>query len=260
MKLPKTIKGAIFDVDETLLDNQAGVTFGTIHELSRLQAIREIALRYDLPTLLEVTEQENFDSFTNAKYHTRDGAAWKILFDRGIVENEEPDPENKLLKEIRFLKDELHQELLRQHGRPVLNAVEFVTALANTYGISDKMAIASTAARVDLTIFLNELSPLRVYFPEERVISFEDIPQGFSKPHPEPYHRAFATLGLDEEDRKHVVAFEDDPRGIRSAKDAGLYVCAITTMYKGDDPRLLAAKPDYIMENYADAITFLESE
>jgi beta-phosphoglucomutase-like phosphatase (HAD superfamily) len=260
MKLPATIKGAIFDVDDTLLDNQAGASMGTIHEITRLRAIRHAAEKYSLPTLLEVTEEENLAAFNNAKQHTLEGAVWKTLFDRGVVDTDELDRENELLKEIILLKNELHKGTLRELGQPVLDAVEFVTVLAKKYGIADKMAVASTAYRQDLDIFLNEMTPLRTYFPDERVISFENVPKGFSKPHPESFNRAFATLGLPDKDRQYVVAFEDDPRGVQSAKAAGLYVCAITTRYKADDPKLVAAKPDYVIENYADAIAFLEGK
>lgn len=260
MKLPDTIKAAVFDVDDTLLDNQAGATIGTIHEITRLRAIRKTAEKYNLPTLLEVTEQENMEAFNNAKHHSLEGAVWKTLFDRGIVATDELDRENEILKEIILLKNELHKGTLRDLGQPVLDAVEFVAAFAENYGIENKMAIASTAFRQDLDIFLDELTPLRSYFPDERIVSFENVSQGNTKPHPEAFNLAFATLGLSEEDRPYVVAFEDDPRGVQSAKAAGLYVCAITTRYSADDPRLLGAKPDYIMENYADAIAFLKGE
>jgi len=258
MKLPKVIKGAIFDVDETLLDNQTGADFGTLHEVTRLKAIREAARKYNLPQLLEVTHEENDAAFKNAKHHTLEGAVWKVLFDRGVVKTDELNRENELLKEIILLKNEMHKGTLRELGQPVLDAVEFVGVFAKKYAIADKMAIASTAYRQELDIFLDEMTPLRTYFPDERVISFENVPQGLSKPHPEPFNRAFATLGLSDEERQNVVAFEDDPRGVQSAKSAGLYVCAITTRYKANDPKLLNAKPDYIIENYADAIRFLE--
>jgi beta-phosphoglucomutase-like phosphatase (HAD superfamily) len=208
--------------------------------------------------LLNLTEQENYDAFKRAKYHSLDGAVWQILFEKGIVESDDLDPANELLKEIILLKNELHAGVLREYGRTVLGAVEFVTALAATYDIADKMAVASSAIRRDIDIFLDELTPLRAYFPDKRVVSYESIPHGFGKPHPEPFHRAFAALELPEDERRHVLAFEDDPRGVISAKKAGLFVCAITTRYDAGHPDLIAAGPDLIIERYEDALPFLK--
>ena len=43
MRFPEKVKGAIFDVDDTMLGNQAGAKVGTIHEVSRLRAVHEVA-------------------------------------------------------------------------------------------------------------------------------------------------------------------------------------------------------------------------
>lgn len=258
MKLPETIKGAIFDVDDTLLDNQAAVSFGTIHEVTRLRAIRETAKKHGVPALLSLTEQENFDAFANARYHSFDGAVWQIFFEKGVVNSDELDPEHELLREVALLKNELHAGTLRKHGRAVLNAIELVAVLAEQFNIEDKMAIASSAVRRDINIFLDELTPLRTYFPDERIVSNEDIPHGFGKPHPEPFDRAFKTLGLDDKDRSSILAFEDDPRGMISAKKAGLYVCAITSRYPADHPALVEAEPDVVIDRYADLINLIK--
>lgn len=260
MKFPETIKGAIFDVDDTLLDNQAGAKFGTIHEVTRLRAIHHMAERYNLPSLAAVTEEENFEAFHNASTHSLDGAVWEILYLKKIVSNKELDPTNELLKEIVLFKNEAHVDVLRTLGREVVNASTFMDALATRRGIEDRMAIASSAIRRDINIFLDELTSLRRYFPDERIVSYEDIPHGLGKPHPEPFSRAYATLGLPESDRANVVAFEDDPRGVVSAKKAGLFVCAITTRFTKDHPQLVAAGPDIIIESYAEAMEELGSK
>lgn len=254
MKFPEIIKGAIFDVDDTMLDNQAGATAGTIHEVSRLRAVHEVAEKYNLPSLAAVTEEENAVAFRNALVHSVDGAVWETLYLKQMVDSRELDPNHELLREIVVLKNELHMDTLRTLGREVLNASTFIEAFAVRFGIENKMAIASSAIRRDINIFLDELTALRRYFPDKRVISLEDIPYDLGKPHPEPFNRAFATLGLSDSDRSNVVAFEDDPRGVISAKKAGLFVCAITTRFAKDHPQLLAAEPDMIIENYAETM------
>lgn len=254
---PEKISGAVFDVDDTLLDNQAGVEKGTIHELTRLKAIHKVAEINNLPQLAALTEQENIDAFLNASTHSVDGAVWEAMYLTKVVAAKELDPDNELLKEIVQLKNALHVDTLRRLGREVLDASKFVHLFADTYGLQDSMAIASTAIRRDIGIFLDELTDLRTFFPEERIVAFDDIPHGMGKPHPEAFNRAFATLRLPEEGRGKVVAFEDDPRGIIAAKKAGMFVCAIATRFT---PELLRerSEPDIVIENFRqliDAIT-----
>jgi len=47
------------------------------------------------------------------------------------------------------------------------------------------------------------------------------------KPDPEPYLECLKRLGLD---AKSVIAIEDSPTGIKSAKKAGLFTIAISTI------------------------------
>jgi sugar-phosphatase len=58
------------------------------------------------------------------------------------------------------------------------------------------------------------------------MITGSDIQHG--KPHPEPYQRGAALLGLP---AAACVAVEDAPSGIRSALDAGMPVFAVPTTY-----------------------------
>jgi sugar-phosphatase len=60
----------------------------------------------------------------------------------------------------------------------------------------------------------------------EFMITGSDIDRG--KPHPEPYLRGAALLGLDP---AACVAVEDAPTGIRSASQAGMPVLAVPTTY-----------------------------
>jgi sugar-phosphatase len=58
------------------------------------------------------------------------------------------------------------------------------------------------------------------------MITGSDIQQG--KPHPEPYQRGAALLGLP---TSACVAVEDAPNGIRAALDAGMPVLGVPTTY-----------------------------
>jgi sugar-phosphatase len=64
----------------------------------------------------------------------------------------------------------------------------------------------------------------------ELMITGNDIEHG--KPHPEPFRRGAALLGLAPSD---CVAVEDAPNGIRSASDAAMPVLAVPTTYPIDE-------------------------
>lgn len=64
------------------------------------------------------------------------------------------------------------------------------------------------------------------------------------KPHPEPYLSAAAALGVDP---KQSVAVEDSPRGIASARAAGMFCVAIRSEFAGSAVDLSAA--DRVLES-----------
>jgi beta-phosphoglucomutase-like phosphatase (HAD superfamily) len=88
--------------------------------------------------------------------------------------------------------------------------------------------IASGALHSEIKIFLEHYG-LTEYVPPHRTVAYGDFTH--PKPHPEPFDMAFATLGLPDtpEMRSRVLAFEDNRKGILSARAAGLMVAALTT-------------------------------
>jgi beta-phosphoglucomutase-like phosphatase (HAD superfamily) len=243
-----TIRAAIFDVDDTLLSNYPLGSSVGLHERSRLAAAHEIGKRRGSIGLQCMTPQQCADSFVNASAHTLQAAVWQMLLVAGEVTSETIDPNHPLLNEIMQLKDDLHEVILRTEGREVPGATAFVQKLVDG-GVGTNVAIASTAFRRDIDIFL-EMTQLGRLFSEEHIISRERFTH--AKPHPEAFNMAFAALGLPEKARKHVVAFEDDPRGIMSAKAAGLFTCAITTRYDKQALASLETPPDLIAGSYAE--------
>lgn len=246
--------GAIFDVDETLLDTGVADHKNTLHERSRMQAVREAGERHNIPELVAVTPEENLQGFLDAPVHSLEGAVWHIMYTKGVVTTIDVEPTNALLREIVARKDELFEDLLRTEGKAFPGAVEFVAWLAAS-GLKGRMAVASTAIRRDIDIFF-ELTGLNQYFPSERIISKDDVTH--AKPHPEAFDKAFLTLDLPETARANVLAFEDNPRGIMSAKSAGLYTCAITTMYSKETLAALEVAPDLIADSFDEFHKLLE--
>lgn len=240
------MRGAIFDVDDTLLNNHPnGSKFG-LHERSRLAAAQEVGKRHGLPGLEHFTERQSTDAFLNAVEHSRDGAIWQMLVMAGEVAGDNINRQHPLLLEMGHLKEVLHEVILRKDGQEVHGATTFVRTLDHGH-LAGKLAIASTACRRDIDVFI-DMASLGDVFPDERIISRERFTH--AKPHPEPFDMAFATFGLPEDARPYVAAFEDDPRGIMSAKAAGLFTCAITTRFSRDELAGLEVAPDLIADSY----------
>ena len=240
------VKGAIFDMDDTLLDNQEGLRGEGLHERSRLSTVHEIGISHGIRSLVDYPAEANISAFRNASVHTTKGAMWQILYECGVVNTKVIDLEHPLLNEMEALGFELHTDILSDEAEEITDASAFIRGLGRT-GLKDKMAIASSGILKHIQIFINKVG-LTEYFPLERIKSLESFTD--PKPHPAVYNLAFESLGLTEADRSHTVAFEDDPRGIEAARAAGLYVCAIATRYTKEDLMSLKIPPDFAANSY----------
>ncbi len=245
----RKFKGFIFDVDDTILDNKPGLPDGNLHEQSRMEACMTVAEEMNLPELLKLTPAENNEAFVSAAVHSMEGAVWNILLMKNLVAGEGIDYQNEILLRIVRLKDELHERRLLNEAEEVPGAIRFIKEL-NRSGYKDKLAVASSATRRDIDLFFGKTG-LDEYFPPERIKSKEDMKH--TKPHPEVFNLAFGTLGLSKDDKKHVLAFEDDPRGIMSAVAAGLQVCAITRRFTREELERLEIAPNYIIDTFEEA-------
>lgn len=75
------------------------------------------------------------------------------------------------------------------------------------------------------------------------LVTADDVVDG--KPHPEPYLKGAAGLGIDP---KLCLVFEDAPAGIRAAQAAGMRVIALTTTFPREELRAAEA----IVTNFHD--------
>ena len=237
--------GIIFDVDDTLLDNHPPESELGLHELARLLALREVGEKHGFATLATVERELNRAIVKRSKEHTTDGHIWQVLYELGLVESDTIDHSNVLLSEIATRKHELYDPVLKEFGAPLPKAIEFVKAVYILTG--GRIAIASGAQYSNVITFL-EMTGLIDYFLPERIICYQHI--AHAKPDPEAFDLAFKTLGLPDSARAQVVAFEDEPKGITSAKGAGLYAAAITTRYDRSDLELCDPAPDIIRSSY----------
>jgi beta-phosphoglucomutase-like phosphatase (HAD superfamily) len=244
------MRGVIFDLDDTLLDN--GPTDRPeqwLHSRSRLAAVHAVADAHDMPALRNLTAAENGRAFMTAPVHSLQSAIWNIFFMKGLVSRNEIDtasPFFPLVAEIAAKKNELHEVVIREYGVEVTGASCFIKRLAAN-GLASHMALATNAIQRDIKIFLDKYN-LHEFFPPNRIISFEKVSR--PKPDPQCFDLAFRSLGLSEEARPYVAGFEDNPRGIQSVKGAGLFACAITTRLSVDEMNALVIRPDLVANTY----------
>ena len=238
-------KGAIFDIDDTLLDNYPKTHTHGLHEYARLLALREIGRERNIPLLAEIDEAQNKAVIQRAREHSIEGSVWQLFWELGMVQSEEIDRGHVLLQDVATRKHTLYGPILREYGTPLPGAVEFVQAMHDA--TKGKIAVASGARGEDVQVFL-QMSKLTEAFRPEHVVAREDFVR--AKPDPEAFETAFQRLCLPDACRSQVLAFEDDPKGVVSAKKAGLYVCAITSRFGEEVFANSPHPPDLIQNSY----------
>ncbi len=90
-----------------------------------------------------------------------------------------------------------------------------------------KMAIASAAIPFNIDFVLDNLK-IRHYF--DAIISANDVDK--SKLNPETFLKAAKALGVNPED---CIVFEDAPKGVEAAKNAGIKCVVLTTAHEAED-------------------------
>ncbi len=90
-----------------------------------------------------------------------------------------------------------------------------------------KMAIGSAALPFNVDFVLDNLH-IRHYF--QAIVTAQDVKM--SKPHPETYLKAARLLGVEPAD---CIVFEDAPKGVEAAENAGMKAVVLTTMHENDE-------------------------
>lgn len=246
-KINFTPVGAIFDVDDTLLNNYPDVLDLGLHEQARLMAVREIGQERGITQLAETTVDQNNSVIRRALEHSIEGSVWRLFYELNVVNSPIIDHDNELLNAVVKRKHDLYDPILKSYGSPLPNAVKFVKSLSML--TNNHVAIASGSQKENVLAFLR-MSGLIDVFSHNRIICRQDFEN--AKPDPESFATAFHALDLDIEQASKVVAFEDDPQGIESAKRAGLYVCAITSRFTSTELLKREYKPDMVRSSYSE--------
>ncbi len=112
------------------------------------------------------------------------------------------------------------------------------------------MAIGSAAIPFNIDFVLDNLH-LRKYF--SAIVSADDVKR--SKPHPETYLKAAALLHTAPAD---CLVFEDAPKGVEAAFNAGMHAIVITTMHAKEE---FSAYPNVVkyITDYSNGVSALLS-
>ena len=116
----------------------------------------------------------------------------------------------------------------RLEFKPQLKLIKGLDSfLENAYQAGIKMAIGSAAITANIDFVLDGLQ-LRKYF--DVIVGADDVTH--SKPDPETYLKCAEMLNIDATD---CLVFEDAPKGVETANNAGMDCVVITTMHTKDE-------------------------
>jgi len=198
-KIPRKIKGALFDMDGVVVDNHR----------YHFEAWMEFSKRHSF----ELNSQIYRDKF-NGKTNTD---LFQMIF--GNLKDFE-------IKKLSMEKESLYQDLYAAHMIPHTGLVEFLEILKKR---SVKIALGTSAPTENVDFTLDRLN-LRNYFPV--IVDGPQVQRG--KPDPQVYGLCAYKLGLDPQD---CVVFEDSLAGLESGIKAGCEVIAVATSHHPDELR-----------------------
>jgi HAD superfamily hydrolase (TIGR01509 family) len=137
-----------------------------------------------------------------------------------------------------YAKEEQYQREFRPQLQLIKGLDQF---LEKAYGQQIPMAIGSAAILFNIDFVLDGLS-IRHYF--KSIVSADDVLK--SKPDAETYLKCAAALQIAPE---NCIVFEDAPKGVESAANAGMQAVVLTTMHTEEEfgayGNILGFTPDY---------------
>lgn len=206
------IKGVIFDMDGTMVDNMM------IHHRAWQRKLAELGLDF---TIEEVKENV---------HGVNDEILVRLFGDRFDAQQRQ---------QIAFEKEAAYREIFLPELKLIEGLPAFLEQLKDA-GIP--LAIGTAAPAENMNFVLDELQ-LHPYF--QAAFHAGDVTQG--KPHPEIFQKAATALGLSPID---CLVFEDSPTGIEAARRAGSQAIAITTTHQLSEfehfPHIIRCTPNYV--------------
>jgi beta-phosphoglucomutase len=195
--MQKKYKGFIFDLNGTMIDDMP----------YHINAWHRILNSLGAGITLERTKQECY-----GKNHE--------LLERifpGRFSSEEKN-------EMSFDKERQYQEQFRPHLK-FIDGFDAFLREAHSQGI--KTAVGSAAILFNIDFVLDGLHIRELI---DAVVSADDVDQ--SKPHPETFLKCAELISVDPAD---CLVFEDAPKGVEAARNAGMDCIVVTTLDQAEE-------------------------
>lgn len=185
-------KAVIFDLDGTLIDNNA------YHLIAWKKYLKNVGI-----DIAEDEYRKNINGRTNKD-------AIEYIFQKKMTDDE--------AMVYALEKEAVYREIYLPFIKPVSGLLEFLDIL---HQLKIPMAIATSGIQVNIDYMFEHL-PIKQYF--SAVVNSAHVSKG--KPDPEIYLKAASLLQIPS---FQCLAFEDAAVGVTSAKKAGMKVIALTT-------------------------------
>ena len=197
MNIIGQIKGLVFDMDGTLLDNIK------YHKEAWLTFLKKHNVPIDAQTLM-------------AQNHGTIEEMIVLFFGKDLSVEK--------IKELGEEKESLYRDICKPHVKEIDGLTDFLKQ-AKSKGLKIGLSTMGTIKNIDFVI---DTLHIREYF--DAIVGGDDVTKG--KPDPEIFIRTAEKLGLSPKD---CIAFEDSTSGIKSATSAGFKVVGITTNHVKED-------------------------
>ena len=134
------------------------------------------------------------------------------------------------------------EKAYQKEFKPLLQFIDgFEPFLQKIHGRGIKTAIGSAAITFNIDFVLDGLNIRHLM---DAIVSADDV--AHSKPHPETFLKCAEALGISPGD---CLVFEDAPKGVEAAQNAGMDCIVITTMHSPEEfssyKNIIGFIPDY---------------
>ncbi len=141
-------------------------------------------------------------------------------------------------KKMSFEKEKKYQQQFRPHLALLPGLGKFLLQARNN---NIPMAIGSAAIMFNIDFVIDNLG-IRDYF--DVLVSADHVDR--SKPHPETWLQCADKMNVAP---KHCIVFEDAPKGVEAALNAGMQCVVLTTLHQPEEfehlSNIIAFVPDY---------------
>ncbi len=125
---------------------------------------------------------------------------------------------------LEIKKENYYQQVYRSEMK-LINGLDNFLSVAATNKIA--MGIGTAAIRFNVDFILDGLD-IRSYF--KAIVTADDVTT--SKPDPETFLKGASILGIDP---SACIVFEDSPKGVETAANAGMQCVVLTTMHTAEE-------------------------